>query len=1260
MPLLLLLCCAGPQQLPPLEVGQTLRAEISVASPEDSTPAVAALQLAQALRGGSFEFELTREGTFSLELHSNHFDAYLVLRDAQGEVLAEDDDGLWNTHARIALDLPAGNYQVQACALKGRTGAFTLSLREGARSLPTGAAKVRIELDDHLEAARVLAEEAGEENLAVADKLNRAALLHHRLGEYAQAVDLAARSLAIRQGLLPENHQLVLESLGNLAGLHSLVGNSQESIRLMEEVVQRLRSLPGDHDREIARNLNNLGLILQRQDRFEEALAAIEEAVTLREKVLGSRNISFAISVNNLALLHFRIGNYADAETLYRRSIAILEEVAGAEHIELANVLSNLGSLLKAKGNYEEAQDLLERAVRIREKELGPDHLNTATSVEQLASLLRLRARYTESRELYERVLRIRQQRLPAGHLDLARSWNNLGVQLSDEGNLAGALASYQKALDGAIAASGPRHSGVARYWANLGRTLRQLGRFEEARKALDQALAIYQERFGADHPDTIHTMISVGVLALDQGDPLQAESVLRQAVNSGRLHLSTESVQMAEALSGLGQALRRQQRFDESLTYYQEAQDVWKKIVGETHPSYAIALNNLAILYLDMGRPNEVLSLLQQAHQIWLDSYGTDHPDLAKARYNLASFHLDLGHTDEALRLISDVIQVRERILGRIHPDTVEGLTLLGRTLWLAQRSDEAAVHAIDAADRLREYMDLHLARLPEVERFQLLDKMKESVGGALFLAVGSEPAYRRRAAEALLTWKGWAGEAALRSRDQLQTALDPAQLQTLDELRGINSKLSAVLTAQPLGADQINVLVTKREKLERQLVSVHEFSSQQRTSFEQMQTCLEPSEAALDLVVLPPNQKSMVQAWLTTAAMTEPRVFDLGRAPELEKVVQDFLRQLVSTRGGRTLKASDPPAQAAYQALFAPLSQDLEGVNAIYLSPDSFLGGLPFEVLQQEDGRFLIERFSFVYLQDLASLPGLKEKGAWLPLALGPDSLPPSLLAVGGVDYGSPAPSRADLQAGGEATERFGGRYWQPLPWTGPEVRSVSAMHQQQFGDVGQRMLMLGDEPSEDRLQAAMPGYEVLHLATHGFFDPSGNPGLWEEAPDESGAIRYRLKPGMEQLVGRMPGLLSGLILSGANQRIPANAEDGYLTAEEVLWLDLSRVRLAVLSACESGLGRARPGEGMIGLRRAFRLAGADTVISSLWEVNDVTTSRLMSDFYVQLWVHGLPVGAALRQAQLSMLKRNRLESSGHGRPSSWGAFVLAGSWR
>ena len=158
---------------------------------------------------------------------------------------------------------------------------------------------------------------------------------------------------------------------------------------------------------------------------------------------------------------------------------------------------------------------------------------------------------------------------------------------------------------------------------------------------------------------------------------------------------------------------------------------------------------------------------------------------------------------------------------------------------------------------------------------------------------------------------------------------------------------------------------------------------------------------------------------------------------------------------------------------------------------------------------------------------------------------------------------------------------------------------------------------------------------------------------------------------VTGFHPDLLSGIVLAGANHPPQPDKDDGILTAMEVSALDLRSVDMAVMSACETGLGKTAGGEGLLGLQRAFQLAGARTVVAGLWKVNDDATRALMTDFYQNLWEKKLPKLEALRQAQLSMLregadrgvhreKQHKPDNAGRLPPLYWAGFVLSGDWR
>jgi CHAT domain-containing protein len=285
--------------------------------------------------------------------------------------------------------------------------------------------------------------------------------------------------------------------------------------------------------------------------------------------------------------------------------------------------------------------------------------------------------------------------------------------------------------------------------------------------------------------------------------------------------------------------------------------------------------------------------------------------------------------------------------------------------------------------------------------------------------------------------------------------------------------------------------------------------------------------------------------------------------------------------------------------------------------------------------------------------------------------------LLAVGGVTYDQePSPVyvvKEDLLVQRSAERGDKGVTWPELPGTGQELEKVIAL-------AGSRKVrrLSGNEASTAQLLADMPQARWVHLATHGFFAEARFRSVLQidEKLFERRAFREGPAPG-----ARNPLVLSGIVLAGANLPIKDILHDdgGILTAEAIAGLPLQNLELAVLSACETGLGEVAGGEGVFGLQRAFHLAGARSVVASLWKVSDRGTQLLMTRFYENLWQKKMPKLEALREAQLWMLRElpkqpelmrsirglelvenQNPDREGRLPPYYWAAFVLSGDWR
>jgi CHAT domain-containing protein len=334
--------------------------------------------------------------------------------------------------------------------------------------------------------------------------------------------------------------------------------------------------------------------------------------------------------------------------------------------------------------------------------------------------------------------------------------------------------------------------------------------------------------------------------------------------------------------------------------------------------------------------------------------------------------------------------------------------------------------------------------------------------------------------------------------------------------------------------------------------------------------------------------------------------RRVELGPAVPIEAALAEWRRDIANQRTG-------PAADRLSELVWRPLSRHLPtGMRTVLVAPDGALTGLPWAALHgRPGGRLLLEDYA------LAVVP----HGPFLLdcLTSPPESRPGVLLTVGGVNYG-------------EESAPDGARpLWGPLPHTVQEVEAIIQV-------AGERpvLALRGSEPSPARLLAELPRARQAHLATHGFFADRAfrsvlqvDEKLYERGP--FGA--ERAAPG-----ARNPLALSGLVLSGAGRRpnedSPLKAGN-ILTAEDVAGLPLQNLELVVLSSCETGLGEVAGGEGVFGLQRAFHLAGARTVVASLWKVDDAATQALMAEFYRNLWQRRLSKLESLRQAQLATLR-------------------------
>jgi CHAT domain-containing protein len=387
-----------------------------------------------------------------------------------------------------------------------------------------------------------------------------------------------------------------------------------------------------------------------------------------------------------------------------------------------------------------------------------------------------------------------------------------------------------------------------------------------------------------------------------------------------------------------------------------------------------------------------------------------------------------------------------------------------------------------------------------------------------------------------------------------------------------------------------------------------------------------------------------------------------DLGPAKAVQEAIERWLpalRRHYRAEGDAQLGAE------VRKLVWDKLKGHLIGAKVVLVSPDGALSRVPFAALPgSKEGSYLLEEVALAVVPAPQLLPEL--------LAPRPDEggIEPSLLLVGDVSYDAAGGAAvADSRSAPRAGTLFS---LGPLAETRVEITTLRDSFEERFPG-GRVQMLRKTQATEEAVRKQAPKHRYLHLATHGFFAPkelrSALSAASRGAEGEAGNLFSR-----KDVAGFHPGLLSGLALAGANRPAEPDKDDGILTALEVESLDLSGVELATLSACETGLGESAGGEGLLGLQRAFQVAGARSVVAGLWQVDDKATRDLMIRFYENLWNKKLPKLEALRQAQLWMLKEGAkrgsvlagaqgerpAEEAGRLPPYYWAAFVLSGDWR
>lgn len=1034
--------------------------------------------------------------------------------------------------------------------------------------------------------------------------------------------------------------------------------------RLALADVDLLSRLTPEQRRELSRAAqvdSQLEALDLKQD-AQQALEPARQALSIRQRLLGPEHSDTAASFTSLGVVFDNLGDYAAARTNHEQALAIRRKVLGEDHPDTASSYNNLGVVLEEQADYRAARANLEQALKIRVKVLGNEHAQTADSYCNLGNVFDGLGDYKAARINYERALDIRRKVLGEEHLDTAAAWTNLGNVFQEQSDYAAARACYERALTIQHKVLKGDNPETAASYNNLGNVLLSLGDHQRARTNYERALEILRKMPGELHPDT------------------------------------------ATAYDNVGNALTRLGDDAAARTNYERALAIRRQVLGEEHPDTASSYNNLGLALLNLGDHAQARTTLERALALRRKVLGNDHPGTAGSYDNLAYALSQLGDYAAARANLEQALAIRRRLLGDEHPDTAAVYNNLGVVSRNLGDYAAARAHHERAVGIMQAFLARMFGALSERQQLALqtasarnLDNYL-SIAGPARIEDGDSYAYVLRGKGAVTAEQFFTH---LKRRQPELVPLFNEREEVSSRLAALNGALSKLSSAtrdpnrheRPLKEieSQINELNERNEFLQRELAAKSRpfRQAQQAASLAplDLQKVLPPKTALVDIVEYahfspsPAHKgRSTVEQRLLAFVVRPERPIkkiELGSADAIAERVSGWRRSAVEGRGpkGDAARFRDELRKLVWDRLEPQLDQ----VETILVSPDGALCQFPLAALPgSKPGHYLIEERNIAVIPVPRLLPQIVS-GSGQASSDGPALAP---LLVGDVDYdGDPpliaaqeeAPKQSKTR--GAVTRRADGWLgFQRLPGTKEEVEAIGGLFRRQFAG-REPTLLSGAAATEQAVREKAPGHRWVHLATHGYFLPAPEEDLHQ--PTEDLSRTTNAPPSVD------PRLLSGIALAGANRRLddhpaPARASptsDGQLTALEVEGLDLAGVDLIVLSACQTALGRAERGEGMLGLQRAFQLAGVRTSVTSLWSVDDRATRALMIEFYRNLWEKKLGKLESLRQAQLAMLKRydpqqkrlrgldTDLENDNlpdRGAPFYWAAFVLSGDWR
>jgi CHAT domain-containing protein/tetratricopeptide (TPR) repeat protein len=927
-------------------------------------------------------------------------------------------------------------------------------------------------------------------------------------------------------------------------------------------------------------------------------------------------------------------------------------------NIEFADLLYKFTDILISQEKYSEAEILCFRDISIRRKLFDYNNESYTQSLANLALIYNETQEYAKSEPILLELLSLYEELFEKKSINYVNTLNDLGYVNRSIGNFRLAEFYYAQCVSIAQELYGRKNINYAIVISNLAGTYRKSGDYSKAEPLLLEASEIIEELYGSNHVYYATILNNTAQLYLEIGQLERAEKLLEQAHEIVLLGIVETDPIYSQSLNNLASIYIMNEKYDEAIELLEKSAKIRLEIYGDSHNSYAETLNSCAILYSKKGD-------IETAEKYYLETYRIfkntrlDNPEkYAISLTNLGDVYRVTGNYELSEKYFREAIDIQSSIMGGISPEYINTRIDMLLVLYATGRISEAVSELFKIIPDLNQQLKNQIGFLSENEMNNYLKRnlfKYNFIRNFCLKNIEANPELVGAIYDIELNLKAMLLNSGIQMRQSIIDSNDTVLINIYERWIELRSELTGQYLLHPDKRNKNTVEIENEiNSLEKQLVrGTHDFvqsMSQFNVGWKDVQSKLADDEVCVEFVSFPEYDGTKLSDYNIYAALILrkdfefPKMVYLCNQADLERIMNPgYFGSIDSTcskhndRGVILMrnKQNNLLYDEIYKIIWLPLEELLKNVKKVYLSPSGLLHKISFVAVKDLESKYLSERFELIHLVSSAELV----TGANKSLYINSDD---RALIVGGIDFNKSSSLTNNDSVGNKINidSRYKDGYWNYLEGTMTEAIYIDSIFR--INNI-KSDLTYGENATEELFKSySGNSHQIIHIATHGFFFQMAEQKTYNDNFNDG---QYLFRQASNPL------LRSGLLFAGANYlwrggKVPFNVEDGILTAYEVSNLNLNNTKLVILSACETGLGEISDSEGVYGLQRAFKIAGAEYIIMSLWQVPDKETAEFMQLFYSYCMQH-CKISDAFRKAQADM--RVKYEDF------YWAAFVL-----